>query len=144
MHRSHVHVGQKFRQTYRQTIQRKGAMKTLKVLLLCGVICTSTHAEINKTTAKKLEITAKKIRTAKWFYSDDQIKHKIKQSMLTDQEKWQKARHDYKEVVRLLREMNVDVDVPDTLDELLMNRVDKDADKILMNLAQQVKQHIHS
>ena len=114
-------------------------------LMLCVLVCANMlKAKVSEDAVTKLQTTAKKIRTAKIFYSDDQIKHKIKQSMLTDQEKWQKARHDYKEVVRMLREMNVDVDVPDTLDELLMNRVDKDADKILMQLAQQVRQYIHS
>lgn len=114
-------------------------------LMLCVLACANMlKAKVTDDAAVKLQNTANKIRTAKIFYSDDQIKHKIKQSMLTDQEKWQKARHDYKEVVRMLREMNVDVDVPDTLDELLMNRVDKDADKILMYLAQQVRQHLHS
>ena len=115
------------------------------ILLLCVLVYANMlKAKIDESAVTKLQTTAKKIRTAKIFYSDDQIKHKIKQSMLTDQEKWQKARRDYREVVRMLREMNVDVDVPDTLDELLMNRVDKDADKILMNLAQQVRQHLHS
>lgn len=114
-------------------------------LLLCVLVCANMlKAKVDDSAVNKLQTTAKKIRTAKIFYSDDQIKHKIKQSMLKDHEKWKKARHDYKEVVRMLRELNVDVDVPDTLDELLMNRVDKDADKILMHLAQQVKQHLHS
>ena len=102
------------------------------------------RAKVDECAASKLQSTANKIRTAKIFYSDDQIKHKIKQSMVKKQQQWHKARHDYKEVVRMLRELNVDVDVPDTLDELLMNRVDKDADKILMNLARQVKQHLNS
>ena len=114
-------------------------------LLLCVLVCASMlKAKVSEEAVTKLQNTAKKIRTAKIFYSDDQIKHKIKQSMLKEQDKWRKARHDYREVVRMLREMNVDVDVPDSLDELLMNRVDKDADKILMHLAQQVRQHLHS
>lgn len=115
------------------------------ILLLCVLVCTNMlKAKVDKDAVSKLQTTANKIRTAKWFYSDDQIKHKIKQSMLKEQDKWRKARHDYREVVRMLKEMNVDVDVPDSLDELLMNRVDKDADKILMHLAQQVRQHLHS
>ena len=101
-------------------------------------------AKVDEGAVTKLQSTAKKIRAAKIFYSDEQIKYKIKQSMLKDEDKWKKARRDYKEVVRMLREMNVDVDVPNTLDELLMNRVDKDADKILMHLAQQVKKHLPS
>ena len=114
-------------------------------LLLCVLVCANMlKAKVSEDAVTKLQTTAKKIRTAKIFYSDDQIKHKIKQSMLKEQDKWRKARHDYREVVRMLREMNVDVDVPDSLDELLMNRVDKDADKILMHLAQQVRQHLHS
>jgi len=114
-------------------------------LLLCVLVCANMlRAKVDATAASKLQSTANKIRTAKIFYTDDQIKHKIKESMQEDHDKWRKARHDYKEVVRMLRELNVDVDVPDTLDELLMNRVDKDADKILMNLARQVRQHLHS
>ncbi len=114
-------------------------------ILLCVFICANMlRAKVDQTAASKLQTTAKKIRVAKIFYSDDQIKHKIKQSMLEDEDKWRKARHDYREVVRMLREMNVDVNVPDTLDELLMNRVDKDADKILMHLAQQVRRYLHS
>lgn len=114
-------------------------------LLLCILICVNMlRAKVDEGAVTKLQTTAQKIRTAKIFLSDDQIKHKIKQSMVEDEDKWIKARHDYKEVVRLLRELKVDVDVPDTLDELLMNRVDKDADKILMQLAQHVKQHLHS
>lgn len=114
-------------------------------LLLCALVCANMlKAKVDESAATKLQTTAQKIRTAKWFYTDEQIKYKIKQSMIEDQAKWKKARHDYKEVVRMLRELNVDVDVPDTLDELLMNRVDKDADKILIYLAKQVKQHLHS
>ena len=114
-------------------------------LLLCVLVCANMlKAKVDQDAVTKLQATAKKIRTAKIFYSDKQIKHKIKQSMLEDEQKWKKARHDYKEVVRMLRELQVDVDVPDTLDELLMNRVDRDADKILMQLAHHVKQHLHS
>jgi len=64
--------------------------------------------------------------------------------MEQDEKKWSQARREYLEVVNKLKELQVDVQVPDTLDELLMNRVDKDADKILMNLARQVRQHLHS
>lgn len=114
-------------------------------ILLCLFVCANVlKAKIDESAAAKLQSTAQKIRTAKFFYSDEQIKHKIKRSMQDDTEKWKKARSDYKEVVRMLKELNVDVNVPDTLDELLMDRVDKDADKILIYLAKQVKQHLHS
>ena len=114
-------------------------------LLLCVLVCCNMlQAKIDKQTIDKMESTAKKIRTAKFFLSDDAIRARIERSMQTEQHKWEQARADYKRVLQHLQDMNVDVSVPDTLDELLMNRVDKDADKILMHLAQQVKQHLHS
>ena len=113
-------------------------------ILLCVLVCVNMLcAKVDEGAVTKLQSTAQKIRVAKIFYSDEQIKHKIKQSMQRDEDKWKKARHDYKEVVRMLRELQEDVDVPDTLDELLMNRVDKDADKILMQLAHHVLSLIH-
>lgn len=114
-------------------------------LLLCVLVCANMlKAKVDESAVTKLQSTAQKIRTAKFFYSDEQIKHKIKQSMLDDQVKWQKARLDYKRVVKQLRELNVDVNVPETLDELLMERAHKDADKILIYLARQVKTHLNS
>ena len=64
--------------------------------------------------------------------------------MKKDQKKWAQARRDYLEVVNKLRELQVDVQVPATLDELLIERVDKDADKILIMMANHVKRHLHS
>ena len=112
-------------------------------LLLCVLVCLNT-LNAKQDAASKLTTTAKKIRTAKIFYSDKQIRNKIIRSMEQDEKKWSQARREYLEVVNKLKELQVDVQVPDTLDELLMNRVDKDADKILMNLARQVRQHLHS
>ena len=112
-------------------------------LLLCALVCFNTlHAKQDAVT--KLTSTAKKIRTAKIFYSDEQIKNKILRSMKKDQKKWAQARRDYLEVVNKLRELQVDVQVPATLDELLIERVDKDADKILIMMANHVKRHLHS
>jgi hypothetical protein len=138
-----VDMGHAIRQTHQTTTKGQGTMKL--ILLLCALVCTNIiHAKVNNDAVNKLQTTAKKIRTAKLFLSDEQIKHKIKQSMLKEQNKWIKARQDYLEVVRVLRELNVDVQVPDTLDELLMERSSKDADKLLMKIASHVKQHLHS
>lgn len=112
-------------------------------LLLCALVCFNTlHAK--QDAASKLTSTAKKIRTAKIFYSDEQIKNKIIRSMERDEKKWTQARREYLEVVNKLKELQVDVQVPATLDELLIERVDKDADKILIMMANHVKRHLHS
>lgn len=105
------------------------------------VCCNMLQAKIDKHTITKLESTAKKIRVAKIFLTDDQIKHKIQASMREDQQKWQQAREDYLRVLQHLKDMDVDVNVPATLDELLTERVDKDADKILMLLANKAKNY---
>ena len=113
----------------------------LFILFACG---NSLHAKNHEDAIDKLETTAKKIKTAKIFYSDSEIKSKIKISMKNDQKKWKQARHDYLNVVKKLKELGVDVEVPSTLDELLIERVDKDADKILMMLADKVKKYLNS
>jgi hypothetical protein len=115
------------------------------VILLCiFVFASMLNAQKKEDAVVKLETTAKKIRTAKIFYSDEQIKKKIIRSMETDEKKWKQARIDYLNVVKRLKELNVDVEVPETLDELLIERVDKDADKILMMLASEVKKHLNA
>ena len=119
-------------------------MKLLFAQIL--LLFTSNILLANQTedAVGKLQTTAKKIRTAKIFLSDEQIKSKIKISMRKDQKKWQQARIDYLNVVKKLKELQVDVNVPETLDELLIERVDKDADKILMMLAEKVKKHLNA
>ena len=119
-------------------------MKLLFAQIL--LLFTSNILVANQTedAVGKLQTTAKKIRTAKIFLSDEQIKSKIKISMKKDQKKWQQARIDYLNVVKKLKELQVDVNVPETLDELLIERVDKDADKILMMLAEKVKKHLNA
>jgi hypothetical protein len=139
-----LHVGQEFYKTSRQTIKRKGTMKPLTMLLLCTAVCANTQAQIDKTTVTKLESTAKKIQTAGVFLSDEAIKKRIKSSMLKERNKWKQARQDYLKVIRSLRDMGVDVDVPPTLDQLLMNSKPKDANKMLLNLAHKVKTHLVS
>lgn len=121
-------------------------MFKMKLLLTLSLLFTANILVANQTenAVDKLQTTAKKIRTAKIFYSDEQIKSKIKNSMKKDQKKWQQARIDYLNVVRKLKELQVDVEVPETLDELLIERVDKDADKILMMLANKVKKHLNA
>tara|TARA_B100000497_G_C7384272_1_gene245728 strand:+ start:164 stop:532 length:369 start_codon:yes stop_codon:yes gene_type:complete len=114
----------------------------IKLLLVLFVCVNTLHAKTHKDAIDKLETTAKKIKTAKIFYSDSEIKSKIKISMKKDQKKWQQARIDYLNVVKKLKELQIDVEVPETLDELLIERVDKDADKILMMLANKVKKHL--
>lgn len=118
----------------------------MKLVLTLSLLFTANILVANQTenAVDKLQSTAKKIRTAKIFYSDEQIKSKIKNSMKKDQKKWQQARIDYLNVVRKLKELQVDVEVPETLDELLIERVDKDADKILMMLASKVKKHLNA
>jgi TnpA family transposase len=78
------------------------------------------------------------------FLSDEAIKKRIKSSMLKERNKWKQARQDYLKVIRSLRDMGVDVDVPPTLDQLLMNSKPKDANKMLLNLARKVKTHLVS
>tara|TARA_B100002019_G_scaffold9148_1_gene7224 strand:- start:6469 stop:6834 length:366 start_codon:yes stop_codon:yes gene_type:complete len=121
-------------------------MFKMKLVLTLSLLFTANILVANQTenAVDKLQSTAKKIRTAKIFYSDEQIKSKIKNSMKKDQKKWQQARIDYLNVVRKLKELQVDVEVPETLDELLIERVDKDADKILMMLASKVKKHLNA
>jgi hypothetical protein len=112
-------------------------------LLLCALVCLNT-LNAKQDAASKLTTTAKKLRTAKIFYSDEQIKNKIIRSMEQDEDKWTRARREYLEVVNKLKEMQIDVQVPATLDELLIDRVGKDADKILIMMANHVKRHSHS
>jgi hypothetical protein len=120
-------------------------MFKMKLLFTLSLLFTANILVANQTedAVDKLQKTAKKIRTAKIFYSDEQIKSKIKNSMKQDQKKWKQARHDYLNVVKKLKELGVGVEVPPTLDELLIERVDKDADKILMMLASKVKKHLN-
>lgn len=113
-------------------------------ILLCVLVCYNTvSAQIDKKTITKLEDTAKKIRTANIFMSDAAIKKRIRLSMSRDEQKWKQAREDYQSVLRHLREMQIEVNVPNTLDELLIERDPEDANKILMYLARQAK-HINS
>tara|TARA_B100000282_G_scaffold155515_1_gene112021 strand:+ start:173 stop:541 length:369 start_codon:yes stop_codon:yes gene_type:complete len=119
-------------------------MKLLFAQILLLFTSNILFANQTEDAVGKLQTTAKKIRTAKIFLSDEQIKSKIKISMRKDQKKWQQARIDYLNVVKKLKELQVDVNVPETLDELLIERVDKDADKILMMLAEKVKKHLNA
>lgn len=104
------------------------------------LLVSTSEGSVDINTINKLEATAKKLRTAKIFLSDDKIKARIKKSMRVDADKWNKARREYKQVLETLKSMNIKMNVPDTLDQLMHERADKDADKVLMSLAGKVRQ----
>ena len=113
----------------------------LAVSIACNMtlLINTSEGSVDINTINKLEATAKKLRTAKIFLSDDKIKARIKKSMRVDVDKWNKAREEYKQVLETLKSMNIKVNVPDTLDQLMHERADKDADKVLMSLAGKVR-----
>ena len=114
----------------------------LAVSIACKMtlLVSTSEGSVDINTINKLEATAKKLRTAKIFLSDDKIKARIKKSMRVDADKWNKARREYKQVLETLKSMNIKMNVPDTLDQLMHERADKDADKVLMSLAGKVRQ----
>lgn len=113
----------------------------LAVSIACKMtlLVNTSEGSVDINTINKLESTAKKLRTAKIFLSDDKLKARIKRSMRVDVDKWNKAREEYKQVLETLKSMNIKVNVPDTLDQLMHERADKDADKVLMSLAGKVR-----
>jgi hypothetical protein len=116
-------------------------MRKHMILLLATVVTTDIKAEIDTSAITKLETTAAKIRTAKIFLSDETIKKRIMRSMIKDPDKWRQARAQYINVVTTLQSHGVRVDAPSTLDELMRERAHLDADKILLQLARQIKHH---
>jgi len=146
VHRWSFHlVVNQFHQRPKQTIKRKGRFMKISSILAVSIACKMTllvntsEGSVDINTIHKLESTAKKLRTAKIFLSDDKIKARVKRSMRVDVEKWNKAREEYKQVLETLKTMNIKVNVPDTLDQLMYERADKDADKVLMSLAGMVR-----
>ena len=112
----------------------------LVALLLLFVVCVELANATDKKSIDKLEATAKKIKTARIFYSNVEIKQKIKRSMEKDPVKWNQAREDYKQAVLELRRSGEAVHVPDTLDKVFMY---DNSDTILLGLAKDLRK-LHS